>query len=412
MAVPGGLSFIRRRKTMIKNRRDFKVHIACLLLFSIGFEVGALQSLIREFSASFSLDALGMGFLVSVQYLGLIVSAAFFGYLADRFGKKWILLVSILLFAGSILLISITHQFSTLVVGLFFVGVGYGGSESICTAMLGDDKANASRLINLSQACFCIGALVSPLLIPSLHLGWSQVFLFDGILAILAAFMLLFHHVPDVENNGVLPSAKTTYPLREKSFLLLLACMVMYVGLENGFGYFSESYFYESFNATTGSYAISLYWGSMAISRLLHSVAKVQNLYRQLTHRFIVTALLFAALIVCKSIPMFFVIASLMGFVHAPIWAAIMTLATRLHEDQSASAVGLLSSACGVSGVLFPSLLGYVSSGHTIRIGYSMLAGCSVLAGFLVFVAYRASGTSVGKNSTKNGDVCAEAIVH
>ncbi|NCC13416.1 MAG: MFS transporter, partial [Spirochaetia bacterium] len=143
-----------------KKYLDRKILFSCLLHFSIGFEMGGFQVVLRTMAEFFSLERIDSGFLVSAQYVGIILMPALIGRIADRVGKKRTLVVFMLVFSIGAFMVGVSSWLGITVLGLLFIGSGYGVAESVSTALLGDHyKENADRYINLSQAFLCIGAV-------------------------------------------------------------------------------------------------------------------------------------------------------------------------------------------------------------------------------------------------------------
>ena len=373
----------------IKLGFDRELLFSCLLLFSIGFEMGGFQAVIRTMAGYFALGKMDIGFLVAAQYVGIILMPALFGGIADRVGKKRMLICFMLVFSMGTLLVALSSRLSLTVVGFFFIGSGYGVSESVCTAMLGDCyREDADRSINLSQAFLCIGAVVAPLVSSLPGFNWRWVFLASSAVCLTSLVLLLFESgFPDGKHSSGTVILDGSL-IKTNPFILFFTTMLLYVGLENGFGYIAETYFFEFFQSSWGAYALSLYWSAMALSRLLSSAVS-RDLYMQLKRRFIAIALLFVFLALSRSPLISLVLCTLVGFCYGPIWSFIMALAVRNYPEKSASVTGLISSGCGLGGVLFPILMQAVPQGG----GFVLLAASALAASVCIILAARKNKT-------------------
>jgi len=355
---------------------DRKVLFACMLHFSIGFEMGGFQAFLRSMAEYFSLEKIGIGFLVSAQYVGIILMPTIIGRIADRVGKKRVLVVFMLVFSIGTLLVGISSWIVFAVLGFLFIGSGYGVAESVCTALLGDQyEKNADRYINLSQAFLCIGAVTAPLVSSLPGFQWRWIFYISSMVCLISLVLLLLEagFVKVVHTSDALLFDRSL--IQSTPFRLFFITMLLYVGMENGFGYVVETYFFNSFRSSWGAYAISLYWSAMALSRLLSSIVS-GNLYVQLKRRFIAITLLFVTLALSKSPVLSLVLCTLVGFSYGPIWSFIMALAVSNYPEKSASVTGLLSSGCGLGGVLFPILMQMAPLGK----GFVLLAAAALAA--------------------------------
>lgn len=349
----------------MSKKKDFdrKILFSCLLHFSIGFETGGFQAVLRTMAEFFSLEKIGIGFLASAQYVGIILMPALIGRIADRVGKKRMLVVFIPVFSIGTLLVGVSSWLGITVLGLLFIGSGYGVAESVSTALLGDHyKENADRYINISQAFLCIGAVTAPLVSSLQGFHWRWIFFISSVVCLISLVLLLLEtgFAKVVNTSDALLFDRSL--IQSTPFRLFFITMLLYVGMENGFGYVVEAYFFNSFRSSWGAYAVSLYWSAMALSRLLSSTVS-SNLYVQLKRRFIAIILVFVALALSKSLAVSLVLCILVGFSYGPIWSFIMALAVSSYPEKSASVTGLISSGCGLGGVLFPMLMQMVPLG-------------------------------------------------
>lgn len=360
-----------------KKYLDRKILFSCLLHFSIGFEMGGFQVVLRTMAEFFSLERIDSGFLVSAQYVGIILMPALIGRIADRVGKKRTLVVFMLVFSIGAFMVGVSSWLGITVLGLLFIGSGYGVAESVSTALLGDHyKENADRYINLSQAFLCIGAVAAPLVSSLTFFLWRWVFLSSSAVCLVSLVLLLsetgFTKVMHTSDALLLDKSL----IQSNLFRFFFITMLLYVGMENGFGYIAETYFFNAFRSSWGAYAISLYWSAMALSRLLSSVVS-GNLYVQLRRRFIAIVMVFVALALSKSPVLSLILCALVGFSYGPIWSFIMALAVSTYPEKTARVTGLLSSGCGLGGVLFPIFMQMVPLGKGfVLLAASALAGC------------------------------------
>lgn len=373
----------------MKFKIEKKVIFACILMFSLGFEMGGFQAVLRELSLYFSINKVSWGFLVSSQYLGVIIMPVVFGRVADRIGKKQVLLVFMSIFIIGTCCIGLSSWLPLTVIGFFLTGSGYGVCESVSTALLSDQYADsAHRYMNLSQAFLCIGAVIAPILTSLRVIDWRLVFLISSGVGLIALIVLLFEGgftvVPAYSSSRLLDVSL----FNSKAFVLLFVTMMIYVGLENGFGYFTESFFYDAYASSWGGYAISLYWASMAISRVITSMSS-QNIFKQLRERFILVAVVFIALFVSNTPVFALLLCVAVGACYGPIWSYIMSLSAGMYPERTASVTGLISSACGIGGAVYPVFMSAIIANAPLGSGYLFLSVSSLVAFLLILIAHR-----------------------
>lgn len=75
--------------------------IAAIGGFLFGFDSGVINGTVDGLQSSFNSDSVGTGFNVASMLLGCAVGAFFAGRLADRFGRRTVLIVSAIFFLVS-----------------------------------------------------------------------------------------------------------------------------------------------------------------------------------------------------------------------------------------------------------------------------------------------------------------------
>ncbi len=129
---------------------------------------------------------------------GMIIGALVSGPTADRFGRKIVLSVSMLIFGGFTLASAYATDLNTLVVLRFLTGIGLGAAMPNATTLFSEYCPQRSRSL-LVTCMFCgynlgmaTGGFISSWLIPTF--GWHSLFLLGGwsplILMILVIFFL------------------------------------------------------------------------------------------------------------------------------------------------------------------------------------------------------------------------------
>lgn len=367
--------------------------ISCMLFF-IGFEVGGFQLVLRSLSSQFSMAATGSGLLVAAQNIGVVMMPLLFGSLSDRIGKRRVLLIFAALFLAGCAVAVLADGASAFVLGVFLIGAGYSVCECTGSAALSDAYPEKSaQYINLSQCMFSLGAVVSPILIrygmSGLSWSWRSVFVICAGAYALLMFPLLRVRfgAPPVGTPpiGAAPEARVSLFAFFKNgfFLLLFLSIFLYIGLENGIGYFTETLFTVKLGQEAlGAYAISAFWAMMALSRLVFGLMRFSP-RQALLLSFGASAALIALLAVLR-LPLLSLIAcGLIGFAFGPVWPLLMDLAAKQYPYSSGSAIGLMSAGCGLGGIAFPAVMGFLADHTDLRLSFLLLSLTALAAGSL-----------------------------
>jgi MFS transporter, AAHS family, 3-hydroxyphenylpropionic acid transporter len=153
---------------------------------------GVAASGVRE---HFGLDKSALGMFFSAAILGLLPGGIIGGRLADRVGRKKILIVSVALFGVFSILTAIVTTYNGLLFARFMTGVGLGAALPNLVALASEavsEKARG-RAISLMYCGMPIGGVVISLLAStSLSEDWKVIFYVGGILPLLVIPLMMW----------------------------------------------------------------------------------------------------------------------------------------------------------------------------------------------------------------------------
>jgi MFS family permease len=163
-------------------------------LVLLGFLKDAIGA---SFHLSHAAEAWMLGVALSTSGLGGIAS----GYFADRYGKRNVLSVTILLYSVGSLVSGLAPSFPLLLVGRGIVGLGVGGEWAIGHGMLAEavsaqTRGRASAALQAGEPIgVMIAAAVGYLVLPVV--GWRWVMIGSSATAILALAVRTSVHLPN-----------------------------------------------------------------------------------------------------------------------------------------------------------------------------------------------------------------------
>jgi MFS transporter, AAHS family, 4-hydroxybenzoate transporter len=153
-------------------------------------------------AAPFIADGLGIklanfGPIFASALVGATVGAASFGPLADRFGRKTLLLVAAVFIGLFTLLTALANSVPMLVACRVLAGVGLGGATP-CVIALTSEYAPAqlrAALVTLMWSSFPFGGMIGGLLNTYLiaNFGWRAIFYIGGGMPLLIAIAVFFY---------------------------------------------------------------------------------------------------------------------------------------------------------------------------------------------------------------------------
>ena len=135
--------------------------VAALGGFLFGYDTAVISGTIAQVTEQFRLDALQQGWYVGCALVGSIIGVLFAGILSDKFGRKFTMILSAILFSTSAIGCAVSVDFNQLVVYRIIGGVGIG-VVSIISPLYISELAEAQyrgRLVSLYQLAVTIGFL-------------------------------------------------------------------------------------------------------------------------------------------------------------------------------------------------------------------------------------------------------------
>ncbi|MBR0687479.1 MFS transporter [Bradyrhizobium manausense] len=165
-----------------------------------GFDTQAIAYVAPVIAEQWGIAMAGFGPIFGAGLAGLAVGAFVLSPAADRFGRKSVILLSVLLFGIFALVTARATTLNELLVFRFLTGLGLGGAMPNIVALTSEYAPKRMRAL-LIAIMFCgfplgstIGGLISAPLIGAF--GWQAVFVVGGVLPLLT-LIVLFVWLPE-----------------------------------------------------------------------------------------------------------------------------------------------------------------------------------------------------------------------
>ena len=141
----------------------FLVLVASLGGFLFGYDTAVISGTIGFVKEKFSLDAVMEGWYVSSALVGCLAGVSVAGYLSDRFGRKWTLILSGILFSVSGIGCALAASHTSLTVFRLVGGVGIGVASMLSPLYISEiaPPHMRGRMVALYQFAITVGILSS-----------------------------------------------------------------------------------------------------------------------------------------------------------------------------------------------------------------------------------------------------------
>jgi MFS transporter, AAHS family, 4-hydroxybenzoate transporter len=174
---------------------QIKLLLTCAaVLFLDGFDTQAIGYVAPALAKEWGLTKAALGPVFSAGLFGLMIGALVFGPLADRIGRKKIIILSTLAFGIGTLATAFINDVGTLLLVRFLTGLGLGGAMPNAVAMTSEFSPHRRRatMVMIMFCGFSIGAALGGLLAAALipQFGWRSVFVVGGAAPLLLAPIL------------------------------------------------------------------------------------------------------------------------------------------------------------------------------------------------------------------------------
>ncbi|WP_420105660.1 MFS transporter [Herbaspirillum huttiense] len=216
---------------MTKAQGEGRYKYLVLVLLYLGWCVSYIDRAAITFAATqiaseFALKPSDLGILLSSFFLGYSLLQLPGGWLADRYGSRPVIVISILLWSVFTGVTGMAWSVTSLVVIRFIFGLGEGAFPAASVKGVAENFSREERpkMSSLLMSSNYIGSMLAPLLIAPLimHFGWRAVFHTIGIAGLVFALVYWFCVRP------VRPGKDGPKAINKEAFAALLRMPLMW----------------------------------------------------------------------------------------------------------------------------------------------------------------------------------------
>lgn len=186
-------SVARRLDDLPFGRRHLRILTGSGLGWALdAMDVGLISFIITALIAQWSLDTSQASWIASAGFAGMAIGASLGGLLADRFGRRSVFAVTLLVYGVATGASALVGGLAMLLVLRFVVGLGLGAELPVASTYVSEfaPARIRGRVIVILEAFWAVGwtaaALIGYFVIPQADEGWRWAFVVGAIPAVYA----------------------------------------------------------------------------------------------------------------------------------------------------------------------------------------------------------------------------------
>ncbi|WP_062066446.1 MFS transporter [Cellvibrio sp. OA-2007] len=212
-----------------------------LMFTMFAMTTDAVGVIIPEIIKDFGLSLTQASAFHYAPMIAIAFSGIAFGFLADKLGRKYTILIGLGIFALSCFLFSLGHNFEFFVALLLLLGCAIGIFKTGALALIGDistDTREHTRTMNTVEGFFGVGAIIGPAIVAYLlttQVSWIYLYLVAGgicVLLMLIASCVQYPRAQQSNDHEKVDLRRTIKMLRNPYAGGFSAMIALYVATE------------------------------------------------------------------------------------------------------------------------------------------------------------------------------------
>ncbi|MCL4386158.1 MAG: MFS transporter [Cyanobacteria bacterium] len=376
-------------KLNIINNQYYILFIIPLTKFIFGFYSGVIGSLLVPIGQAFNINLKIQSVIFPFNYFGQFATVFIAGFLADRFGKKPVQIICLVIFGFiSLFYLKINNYYIMLI--LFFLMGIFGNSLNLMgDATISDNFIkNKGFYLNIAHGYFGLGAAIAPIafniVFPKTK-DFRSIYLILFIIAFIIFLLIFLVKYPVVHNDNPKLSIILKI-LKNKDFILLCLYFALTLGTQFAISGWMPTLFQKNLNIDQklSNYALSFFWFALVSGRILTAIAcrKVKEITLIKIYN-IIFLIVLAVSFFLNSYLLLLINYLLMGITIGGFVPLIIAYSSSTYKDYSSTRIGLIFAAGSLGSLIFPTVVGIAGDYFAI---YKIIPFMSVF--FIVYLFY------------------------
>ncbi|MEW6453375.1 MAG: MFS transporter [Pseudomonadota bacterium] len=164
--------------------------IVGIATFFDAFDALAIATVLPVLAPMWKLTGPEIGYMISAGFVGQLIGALFFGWIAERYGRMQAMIWSIALFSVMSFVCAFAWDYQSLLIARTIQGIGLGGEVPVAACYISEltRARNRGRFVLLYELVFPVGLVAASVLsvwmVP--RFGWQSMFYLGAAPALLA----------------------------------------------------------------------------------------------------------------------------------------------------------------------------------------------------------------------------------
>jgi len=322
----------------------------------------------------------------AMAFLWFLLLSVPAGILQDRFGKKRMMNVGLIITGIGMIVPFLSYSFPVVLFAFVLLGIGNTAVQVAANPLLQDvtPKDKLSSFLSLAQFLKAIVSLLGPVLMTfmAVQMGdWKLAFAVYALTAFLAVAWLALTPIEEYRPEREAATFSSCFGLLKNPFILFMVLAIfLYVGAEVGMNSNIQNILITQFGIPLekASLGISLFFAALMVSRFAGAILLnfvKPGVFLLLTSVLSLLGLLM--LIAASSATVALVAIFVAGLGFGNLFPLVFSIAINRMPDRSNEIAGLMVMAI-VGGAVVPPIMGVVSSNMGVTASLFVLVACIV----------------------------------
>ena len=178
------------------SRFQWGIFFLCFLIVLLdGFDTAAIGFIAPSLLGEWGIDKSHLGPVLSAALFGLAFGALGAGPLADRVGRKTVLIIASVVMGGASIASGLVHDLQGLTIWRFITGLGLGAAMPNAITLMNEYCPDSKRSF-ITNCMFCgfpigsaFGGFIAAWMIP--HFGWRSLLIVGGVVPLILAVLMI-----------------------------------------------------------------------------------------------------------------------------------------------------------------------------------------------------------------------------